>query len=231
MKALELTNQKFGRLTVKGPEKRGRRIGWICSCSCGGEVWEYGFALRGGNRKSCGCIEKEAGDITGRRFGKLVAIKKISRQGKKRYWLWLCQCDCGKTKEAWTKNLYRGATKDCGCGTAERRRLACDPRRLSDEQMAINAKLSYYKSNAKHLGREFSLSKEEAGRLFMSDCFYCGRTASIDQLNGIDRAENAIGYTTANSIPSCSSCNYLKNDWSRDEIMNWVSRVYKRHFY
>lgn len=54
-------------------------------------------------------------DITGKRFGKLTAIKytgNIDSHGC----VWLCKCDCGKYIEASTGNLVRGyptACKDC----------------------------------------------------------------------------------------------------------------------
>ena len=53
-------------------------------------------------------------DITGQRFGKLVALEKApSRKGKT---YWLCQCDCGNTKEIQTGHLTSGVTTSCGCG-------------------------------------------------------------------------------------------------------------------
>ena len=52
-------------------------------------------------------------DLTGQRFGKLVAISKApSRSGKT---FWLCQCDCGNQKEIQTNHLTSGATQSCGC--------------------------------------------------------------------------------------------------------------------
>ena len=52
-------------------------------------------------------------DITGQRFGRLVALKKAPSRNGSTYWL--CQCDCGNQKEIKTGNLTRGATKSCGC--------------------------------------------------------------------------------------------------------------------
>ena len=36
-------------------------------------------------------------DLTGQRFGKLVALSKAPSRSGKTYWL--CQCDCGNQKE------------------------------------------------------------------------------------------------------------------------------------
>jgi len=56
-------------------------------------------------------------DLTGKRFGRLVAIEfKPKRDSKgKRLSYWLCQCDCGNTKEIQTTALIQGVTNSCGC--------------------------------------------------------------------------------------------------------------------
>lgn len=53
-------------------------------------------------------------DLTGQRFGKLVAIKPVG-QAKGKQYLWECICDCGNTSVAIGSNLIRGNTKACGC--------------------------------------------------------------------------------------------------------------------
>lgn len=52
-------------------------------------------------------------NITGQRFGKLVALKKAESRKGNTYWL--CQCDCGNQKEIQTSHLTLGLTKSCGC--------------------------------------------------------------------------------------------------------------------
>lgn len=54
-------------------------------------------------------------DLTGQRFGKLVAVE-IAGVDKKRNTLWKCQCDCGNiTTTPSTCRLRKGKTKSCGC--------------------------------------------------------------------------------------------------------------------
>lgn len=48
-------------------------------------------------------------DITGQRFGNLVALDYVSRSK------WLCRCDCGKETIVFLANLLRSNTKSCGC--------------------------------------------------------------------------------------------------------------------
>lgn len=56
-------------------------------------------------------------DLIGKRFGKLTVIKDVGR--KHGGVLWLCQCDCGNTKEVMSQSLLNGATTSCGCHNRE----------------------------------------------------------------------------------------------------------------
>ena len=55
-KKLDLTGQRFGKLTVVRPaENIGERTAWLCRCDCGGEVVAKTYHLRSGRCTSCGC--------------------------------------------------------------------------------------------------------------------------------------------------------------------------------
>ena len=62
---IDLTGQKFGRLTVvKRVENYVRPSGqpvakWLCRCDCGNEVEVISTSLRMGKTKSCGCLNRE----------------------------------------------------------------------------------------------------------------------------------------------------------------------------
>lgn len=53
-------------------------------------------------------------DLTGQRFGRLVAIKT---NGKNKYGnvMWLCHCDCGNEHIVTSGKLIQGKSKSCGC--------------------------------------------------------------------------------------------------------------------
>ena len=55
----------------------------------------------------------KARDLTGQRFGRLVALKKADNLGSKTRWL--CKCDCGNEVFLVTGSLVSGNTKSCGC--------------------------------------------------------------------------------------------------------------------
>lgn len=60
---IDLTGQKFGRLTVidRAPNRgnRGQRIAWNCVCDCGKAVEVLAYGLRKGKTCSCGCLQRE----------------------------------------------------------------------------------------------------------------------------------------------------------------------------
>ena len=56
-------------------------------------------------------------DLTGQRFGKLVAVSEVGR--KNGMVLWECLCDCGKHTNVVSSSLARGNTKSCGCMTTK----------------------------------------------------------------------------------------------------------------
>lgn len=53
--------------------------------------------------------------MTGQRFGKLTALKCVRSEyvGKEKRYIWLCQCDCGKTREIWSRFLTKGIATSC----------------------------------------------------------------------------------------------------------------------
>ena len=57
-------------------------------------------------------------DITGKRYGRLVAVRRI---GYKKYpsgnglSIWECKCDCGNTTQIPLSALTTGNTESCGC--------------------------------------------------------------------------------------------------------------------
>lgn len=67
----------------------------------------------------------KAKDLTGQRFGRLVAIEATDKRSGGNI-IWRCVCDCGTILEASTSRLVCGHTRSCGC--------------LKKEQSTINGK-------------------------------------------------------------------------------------------
>jgi hypothetical protein len=59
--------------------------------------------------------------ITGQRFGRLVAVSLSEKRYANGGRVWLCACDCGVEKAIAGRSLVSGATRSCGCFQAENR--------------------------------------------------------------------------------------------------------------
>lgn len=136
----KLQGKTFGRLTVlkddTGIQNKDGNILRKCICSCAEHnvVYKTYHYLTTADCPSCGCYGKEisqrnglrnAKDIAGKRYGKLVAkyftgkTKKMS-SGTVRYWY--CECDCGGHKEVTVNDLETGNVISCGkclCSSGE----------------------------------------------------------------------------------------------------------------
>lgn len=119
---LDLTGQKFGRLTVMHLcEKKyyGNRL-WHCKCDCGNETNVDTSRLIKGITKSCGCIQKEVVsdvnkiDLTGKKFGLWTVLEEIPQRVNNRIY-YKCQCECGTIKNVVSENLSNGTSQSCGC--------------------------------------------------------------------------------------------------------------------
>ena len=107
----DYTNQKFGKLTcLYRTNSNSSGTVWVCRCECGNIKPIAISHIKKRKNPTCGCGNTL--DITGKRFGKLIALHKVASRNNKTFWL--CQCDCGKQKEIQTGHLTSGATTSCG---------------------------------------------------------------------------------------------------------------------
>lgn len=61
-KLVDLTGQRFGRLTVlcrAGTQAPGKHTTWLCQCDCGKRTVVSAVNLNSGRQKSCGCLRNE----------------------------------------------------------------------------------------------------------------------------------------------------------------------------
>lgn len=113
----ELIGQRFGKLAVQGVyfKRIANRNKPVCVCECeccGDEIHVHASNLVSGNTNSCRGSLKFV-DLTGQRFGKLVAVSKVSGGGKDTRWL--CRCDCGKEVVRFAHGLKSSKVPHCGC--------------------------------------------------------------------------------------------------------------------
>lgn len=144
-------------------------------------------------------------DITGRRYGKLVALRPTGEkyQGAS---LWLCACDCGKLVTVSIGNLNSGQRKSCGCGRVKditgQRFGKLTAVRWVRKRGRTNIWLC---SCACGKQKEFPLDRLTGGRV--KDCG-CGARAVIpfdQQLDALAWAANNAGETYGRFVSHLSS--------------------------
>lgn len=123
-RAQDLTGRVFGRLLVlKRAENRNGKVRWVCRCDCGRETTCTAGNLRSGHVRSCGCLRGLNGkgyrDLTGLRFGRLLALERTGGRDYKGSLHWRCRCDCGRFCVVTEDALARGKTVSCGCRKEE----------------------------------------------------------------------------------------------------------------
>lgn len=164
----------------------------------------------------------------GQRYGRLTVLSFVRRYEKQ--YFYECRCDCGVTKPMRIGALQAG-TISCGCYTKEQAAIANRGntyRRLPTGQASMQSLYTSYRRGAEVRGLEFALSVEQFEELTKQNCFYCNAEPKSEKrdrfnnggytYNGIDRADNSIGYLPSNCLPCCKRCNSLKNGMTRGMV-------------
>lgn len=157
-------------------------------------------------------------DLTGRRFGTLLATKRIPRghlfPGGSYRTTYVCQCDCGKQTEVLSSSLIQENTKSCGCKTAE----MISQRK---KKRPYENKYNTLKRVANRDNKECSLSYDDFINFTnIKFCEYCEdeipwqpyRFLEGDLNVGyhLDRKDNNLGYSVENCVVACARCNWAK---------------------
>lgn len=121
-------NNGFPNSLLRVPEDaqyivKNHHICWPAICECGNTTFVRGTELRYGGILSCGCLQrqktreqgiKNGQDLTGKRFGSLIVVKKTDERYRRQI-VWECKCDCGNIKKIASGDLLEGRTTSCGC--------------------------------------------------------------------------------------------------------------------
>ena len=122
------------------------------------------------------------------------------------------------------------ALVDCpGCGTPtpKRNQHSCCPSCAKPNSYfngTVEGRYRAYKFSAKKRGHAFGLTLDEFAEFKDKPCDYCGD--AIDGI-GIDRVDNAIGYTKANCVPCCETCNRMKLTMDRAAWLSHMQKILK----
>lgn len=125
LNSLDLKGKQFGDLTVirKVEKTEQNSTQWLCKCSCGAEYVTRGTLLVTGKRTKCPGKMHEKNyayvDVTGKRFGRLVAQFPSRRYDDSGSVIWHCKCDCGNEIDVSYNTLAYTNQKSCGCRKKE----------------------------------------------------------------------------------------------------------------
>ena len=165
-------------------------------------------------------------DEHGHLHGKLQAVAYLGRNTSLQS-LWGCHCECGNFCTVTGQALRSGSTRSCGC-------IQRGP--IAEETTCMKSAFRMYRSNARRRGLEWSITLDEFVSLTASECHYCGahpgnlhKTISRARpfmYNGIDRADNSVGYNLSNLVPCCWKCNRAKGNSDRTAFEVWIKKVY-----
>ncbi len=253
-KAIDLTNQVFGRLTVISFDEtrsiKGRTY-WKCLCSCGSnnKVSIRADILKDGKTQSCGCLRtgrinkkiRVGLDEIGNKYGFLTIIEILPVVHGKRI-QYLCKCDCEnpKPKKVNRDKLIGNHTRSCGCLNIRTCKKMGGNNKISSGEACFNSLYINYKTSAKQRNLSFNLEKNDFRKLTKSNCYYCGvepkqikkaKNTNGDYLyNGIDRINNNVGYIIENCVSCCGRCNEAKMTQTQENFINWIEKAYNNLF-
>lgn len=209
----QLAGQRFGRLTVislvAGCSGRAK---WNCLCDCGNSKVISTWRLTDGT-SSCGCISREivsklnATDISGRRFGKLIAVNRVESGGTKP--VWVCRCDCGSEVSVIRSNLMTGNTVSCGCAFKAERGIYT----TSEKRKTTASYQASRRGRVKGGGGTFSRQQiDDLFKLQKGKCANC-RTSIDEGFHRDHKTPLVMGGTNdiSNIELLCPTCNLKKN--------------------
>ena len=163
-------------------------------------------------------------NVAGKVFGSWRALEYVGKRKTKS--VWRAQCtNCDVTVERVLSHLSEG--HEC---------LACRGRPKG--HAGLLRVMSDYKMRARRKGQAFTLTVDQFREITSSLCHYCGQLPnSVKRVNksewgtyvytGIDRVDNALGYTLGNSVSCCAACNQAKMDATYAEYCNHIRQIIK----
>nr|DAR33910.1 MAG TPA: AP2 domain protein [Caudoviricetes sp.] len=195
----DLTNQRFGRLTVLGDvgKRTGKgRVLWHCLCECGRVTFVRADHLKNGSVVSCGCLNKEKKherfkDLTNTETDNFKVIDRAYSKNQRVYWNCICK-HCGNHTELQSNQIERYSS--CGCkhnrSTKERMAEISDPESLKTSRPTAKSTTGvrgvYYNKRKKRYVAYINVDKKQK---------YLGSSMDLKEAAGIRRkAEIEYGY-------------------------------------
>jgi hypothetical protein len=138
-------------------------------------------------------------DITGQRFGRLTAIKRLPKW--KYTYKWLCKCDCGNETTVLMNNLRRLHTTSCGCHIKEiagKQRISHGMSYTRIHSIWRNMKKRCSDPNSNRHSSYFDKNITVCDKWLTFEGFYEDMAEGYADNLSIDRLDNSKGYYKEN---------------------------------
>ena len=89
-----------------------------------------------------------------------------------------------------------------------------------------NKRYNSYQNRAIQKGLDFVLSKDAFDLILSNSCYLCNKECSSTHHNGLDRIDNSKGYIEDNVKSCCGGCNYMKRNYSVEDIFDKFIAIY-----
>lgn len=174
----------------------------------------------------------DVSDIIGKRFEKLEVVEFLRSElmrtnPKVRYrYVYLCKCECGKTKEVSRDYLLLGQTKSCGCLKQRKGKESKSWNGCGD----ISGRMWYsILEKAKQRNLDVEIDINDAWEKYESQggkCAMTGWSISLSSNKGsykfktasLDRIDNSKGYTKENIQWLHKDVNWMKGRFDSDRF-------------
>lgn len=178
------------------------------------------------------------------KFNKLTVLDKVV-QNKRTYYQ--VQCDCGRVDLKRKDWVEAGRTKMCKSCSAKLTASKYPPpvNRTGCEGLSGTHYLSI-KFGALRRNLEFNVTPEYLWQLYLQQNKLCALSGSeivlVNKIKdnnvdwsvvtaSLDRVDSTKGYTTDNVQWVHKRINFLKNDFSEEELLYWAKKIVEKHGY
>jgi len=226
----EFIGARFGKLKVNDIfRNHENRACANCTCDCGNfHTLLIDNLKKSSSTISCGCIPKT--DLTGQRFGCLVVLRYLKLTPRP-FYLWLCQCDCGRTREVLSYNLTSLYTKNCGD-------LSVHPRKIIKSRGDIQSSyLSQIRCSAKIRNLEVNITLEYLWDIFIAQNKQCALSGMdivfgnkskrypVKQTASLDRIDSSKGYIIGNVQWVHRDINFMKQAYDQEYFIDLCQKI------
>ena len=210
---------------------------FLCKCDCGDINYYRGSSLIKNLSIHCRhCAAKNRQKTFFKKGDIINNLTVLSDEYIIRQWsdsnrrFYLCKCACGN--ESYYPSSRLNTKKAIECKSCAYKKRPQSIEKLTPLERLFSLSI-YQRSKKKNL--KVSITLIDFEKLIKQCCFYCGKEPQDKKYlngiknikaNGIDRIDSSKGYEIGNVVACCTKCNMAKNDMSKEDFLNHITKIY-----